>query len=133
MRFLLNTIAVTALALCAASPLHAAQAPEVAARDAAPHDLSGYWVALVTEDWRFRMMVAPPGDYEGITLTPLGQQLANGWNPDADLAAGEHCKAYGAGGLMRIPTRLKITWEDANVLSVVTDAGRQTRLLKFGP
>jgi hypothetical protein len=43
------------------------------------------------------------------------------------------CKAYGAGGIMRIPTRLNITWANDNVLSIQTDAGSQTRLLKFGP
>lgn len=132
MNFLIKSLAVSAAVLCAALPVQAAQAPENA-QEAAPHDLTGYWVALVTEDWRFRMMVAPAGDFEGINLTPMGQQLANAWDPDADIAAGDACKAYGAGGLMRIPTRLHITWASENVLSIETDAGQQTRLLKFGP
>jgi hypothetical protein len=132
MRFLNRALAVFALAFCALVPVYAAQAPENA-QAAAPFDLTGYWVALVTEDWRFRMMTAPTGDYQGINLTPLGQQVANAWDPAADTAAGQACKAYGAGGIMRMPTRLHITWADENVLSIATDAGRQTRLLKFGP
>jgi hypothetical protein len=79
------------------------------------------------------MMVAPAGDYQGINLTPAGQALADQWNPEADLASGNACKAYGAGGLMRMPTRLNITWVSDNVLSVAADAGRQMRVLKFGP
>jgi hypothetical protein len=133
MNLLSKAVAVAALVLGAVLPLQAAQAPATTARDNAPHDLTGYWVALVTEDWRSRMIVAPAGDFQGINLTPIGQQAANAWDPDADIAAGQACKAYGAGGLMRIPTRLNLTWQDANVLSVATDAGRQTRLLKFGP
>jgi len=102
------------------------------ARETAPIDLTGYWVALVTEDWRFRMITAPAGDYEGIGLTAHGREVADAWDPEADLASGNACKAYGAGGLMRIPTRLHVTWAEDNVLQIDTDAGMQTRLLKFG-
>lgn len=102
------------------------------AQEAAPIDITGYWVALVTEDWRFRMVTAPAGDYEGLGLTAKAREIADAWDPDADLASGNACKAYGAGGLMRIPTRLHITWASPNVLQIDTDAGMQTRLLKFG-
>lgn len=120
------------LLLSVASGMQAAEAPATA-RSTAPHDLSGYWVSLVTEDWRFRMMVAPAGDSEGINLTPEGERVAAAWDPDADLASGNACKAYGVGGIMRMPTRLNISWISDNVLSVAADAGRQTRVLKFGP
>jgi hypothetical protein len=33
---------------------------------------------------------------------------------------------------MRVPTRLRITWEDDSTLKVETDAGTQTRLFRFG-
>lgn len=102
------------------------------AREMAPIDITGYWVALVTEDWRFRMVAAPAGDYPGLPLTPAAQQQANAWDPELDEAAGEACRAYGAAGIMRIPTRLHITWANDNVLRIETDAGMQTRLLKFG-
>ncbi len=119
------------LAACLVNPTLAADAP-LSAREAAPHDLTGFWVAVVTEDWRYRMMTAPAGDFQGLPLNPRAQEIANAWNPEADTAAGLACKAYGAGGLMRIPTRLNITWANADVLSIETDAGKQTRLLKFG-
>jgi hypothetical protein len=113
---------------------YAAAQPQVeapSAREVAPIDFTGYWVALVTEDWRFRMLAAPAGDYEGIGLTPQGREIANAWDPDADQESGNACKAYGVGGLMRIPTRLHITWASDNILQIDTDAGMQTRLMKF--
>jgi len=115
------------------SPLQAQPGGEPqSAREVAPIALTGYWVSLVTEDWRFRMFTAPAGDYEGLGLTARAREIADAWDPEADIAAGNACKAYGAGGLMRIPTRLHITWANDNVLQVDTDAGMQTRLLKFG-
>ncbi len=62
-----------------------------------------------------------------------GTKVAKEWDPAKDEAAGNQCKAYGAAGLMRIPTGLHITWEDDNTLKIETDAGTQTRLLHFGP
>ncbi len=112
-------------------PAPAPQGPATA-KAAAPHDLTGYWVAVVTEDWRYRMLTAKAGDYPGINLTTAAQKLANAWDPARDIATGNVCKAYGAGGLMRQPTRLHITWAGDNVLSVETDAGKQKRLFKFG-
>ena len=126
--FVLVSLGLTAVAALA-QPGGASQS----AREAGPVDFTGYWVSLVTEDWRFRMLTAPAGDYEGIGLTARGREIANAWDPQADVATGNACKAYGAGGIMRIPTRLHITWADDNVLQVDTDAGMQTRLLKFGP
>jgi hypothetical protein len=102
------------------------------AQEQSAFDITGTWVSLVTEDWRFRMVTASAGDYEGIGLTAHGREVADAWDPDADIASGDACKAYGAGGLMRIPTRLNISWASENVLRIDTDAGMQTRLLKFG-
>jgi hypothetical protein len=102
-------------------------------KEGAPIDLTGYWVSVVTEDWRFRMIAAPKGDWSGVPLNPAGQKIAKDWDPAKDEAAGNQCKAYGAAGLMRLPTRLHITWQDDNTLKIETDAGTQTRLLRFGP
>src|SRR4029453_18379225 len=44
----------------------------------------------------------------------------------------DRCKAYGAGNIMRVPTRLHITWDNENSLKVETDAGQQTRRFYFG-
>jgi hypothetical protein len=107
--------------------------PPQPAKAVAPIDLTGYWVSIVTEDWRFRMIAAPKGDFAGVPLNPAGEKVTNQWDPAKDEAAGNQCKAYGAAGLMRIPTRLHITWQDDNTLKIETDAGTQTRLLHFGP
>jgi hypothetical protein len=61
------------------------------------------------------------------------RRIADAWDPAKDEAAGEQCKSYGAPALMRVPTRVRISWLDDNTLKVETDAGMQTRLLHFGP
>jgi hypothetical protein len=100
-----------------------------------PVDLTGYYVAVVTEDWRFRMVTPAKGEYPGIPLNPDGKRIADAWDPAKDEAAGEQCKAYGAPALMRIPGRIHITKKDENMFQVETDAGTQTRLfhLKANP
>ena len=106
--------------------------PPRAPRAAAPIDLTGYWVSIVTQDWRFRMVTPRKGDYQGVQLTPEAAKIADAWDPAKDEAAGEQCKSYGAPALMSVPGRLNITWQDDNTLKVDTDAGQQTRLLRFG-
>jgi len=101
------------------------------ARTMAPLDLTGYWVSIVTEDWRFRMLTPDKGDFPGVPLNPAGIALANRWDPAHDEASGEQCKSYGAAAIMRVPTRLHIGWADANTLRVDADAGEQTRTLHF--
>jgi hypothetical protein len=94
--------------------------------------VTGNWVAQITEDWRWRMITPPKGDYASVPLNALGRQVADGWDPSADTAAGEQCRAFGAGGIMRLPTRLKIAWADDDTLQIDTDLGEQVRRLHFG-
>ena len=127
--------AAVVLAAISAQPVAAqprAGAPQQTPRSAAPIDLTGYWVAVVTEDWRHRMATARKGDFESLPLNAEGRRVANEWNLEADNAAGMQCKAFGVGGLMRQPGRLHITWADDDTLKVEFDAGTQTRLLEFG-
>jgi hypothetical protein len=100
-------------------------------RASAPIDLTGYWVAYITEDWRWRMVTPAKGDYASIPLNVDGKRLADAWDPAKDESAGEACKSYGAPGLMRAPTRLRISWQDDTTLKLETDYGMQTRLLQF--
>ena len=109
-----------------------AAAASVSAKATAPIDLTGYWVSLVTEDWRWRMVTPAKGDYPSIPLNEAGKRAANDWDSSKDEAAGEQCKSYGAGNIIRQPGRLHITWEDENTLRVDFDAGTQTRLFHFG-
>ena len=103
-----------------------------APKAAAPVDLTGYWVSLVTEDWRFRMVTPPKGDYASVPINAEARKVADAWDPDKDIASGNQCKAYGAAALMRAPGRLHIDWADDNTLKIDTDAGTQTRLFHFG-
>jgi hypothetical protein len=108
--------------------------PPPTAKANATVDLTGYWVSLVTEDWRWRMKVPDKGDVSSIPFTndQAKRAILQAWDPAKDEAEGNQCKAYGAAAIMRVPTRLHITWETDNVLKVETDAGLQTRLFRFG-
>jgi hypothetical protein len=106
--------------------------PPKSPRAAAPIDLSGYWVSVVTEDWRFRMVVPDKGDYASIPLNPEGRKVAGAWDPAKDQTAGDACRSYGAAAIMRVPGRLHIYWENDETLRIDTDSGTQTRLLHFG-
>ena len=102
--------------------------PPASPRAAAPTDLTGNWVAVITEDWQWRMVTPGKGDYASVPLNPAGRKLADSWTPDQDGS----CKAYGAPALLRHPGRLRISWEDERTLKIETDAGVQTRRLRFG-
>jgi len=104
------------------------------ARTAAPVDLTGTWVSIVTEDWRWRMVTPQKGDYSTVqaVMTPEARKVADAWDPARDTAAGEQCRAYGAGAIMRAPGRIRISWENDTTLKVETEAGTQTRLFEFG-
>ena len=105
-------------------------APPLSAWAAAHFDLTGYWVPVITEDWRTRMTTAPRGDYAGVPLSPEGRRIADAWDPAGD-AGDLACRAYGVGGLLRLPLRLHITWADDQTLRIDSDAGQQARLLRF--
>src|SRR5213079_2943230 len=106
--------------------------PPPNARTAAPIDFTGQWVSVVTEDWRYRMITPPKGNYAGVPLNDAARKIADRWDPAKDEAAGAQCKSYGAANIMRVPARLHITWENDQTLKLETDAGMQTRLFYFG-
>jgi len=108
----------------------AAQPPAAGKADAVI-DITGNWVSVVNEDWRWRMVTPPKGDYVSVPLNAEGVKAANSWDSAKDEAAGEQCKAYGAAGLMRLPTRVRIGWADDRTMRLETDAGGQTRLFRF--
>jgi hypothetical protein len=101
------------------------------AKASAPVDLTGYWVAFVTKDWRFRMVTPRKGDYRAVPMTEQARKVADTWDPAADEAAGNQCKSYGAPAVMRLAARFHITWQDDNTLRVDSDAGMQNRLFHF--
>lgn len=132
------SLALGLLAALGTSAAHAQRGPggpgagPANARDGAPIDLTGTWVSIVSEDWRHRMATARVGDYESVPISGNGRRVADAWDLAADNAAGLQCKAFGIGGIMRQPGRLRIDWEDDQTLRIEFDAGTQTRLLHFG-
>ncbi len=129
----LLTVLFLAIAVPQVEAQRGQRGPSRPPREAAPVDLTGYWVSLVSEDWRVRMLMGQKGDWLFLmgtygSLNAEGLRVANA----ADPANEDTCKAYGAAGIMRVPGRLHITWQDDQTLRVDTDAGTQTRLLRFG-
>jgi hypothetical protein len=114
-------------------------APPQTGQQAALIDLTGYWVSVVDEDWRFRMMTPPKGDYAQVPLNAAARKIADQFDP-AQYGGAKYqtsqiidCRAYGGAGLMHMPTRLHITWDSPEVFKIETDWGVQTRLLHFTP
>jgi len=107
--------------------------PPASPKAAAPIDITGTWVPLITEDWRVRMVTPKKGDYESVPISAEGRKVADAWDPAKDEAAGQQCKAYGAAAVMRMPGRIRVSWENDTTLKVETEAGTQTRHLQFIP
>ena len=137
-RFNVLTIAAAALlvastgALAQGPPGGRGAAPPRSPREAAPVDFTGYWVSLITEDWRWRMVTPAREDFVGVPLNAAGRKTGAAWDPARDEAEGNACKAYGAPSILRTPTRLRISWQDDQTLKIETDNGTQTRLFHFG-
>jgi hypothetical protein len=110
-----------------------AAGPPATPKAAAPFDLTGTWVPLITEDWRVRMVTPKKGDYESVPISAEGRKVADSWDPAKDEAAGQPCKAYGAAAVMRMAGRVRISWENDTTLKIETEAGTQTRRLQFIP
>ena len=104
-------------------------AASAGAQNAAPIDLTGDWISVVSEDWRWRLVAPAKGDYASVPLNDAGTRAADGWIPGSDE---DSCLVYGAPSILRIPTRLRIRWSDATTLTIDAEAGMQTRRILFG-
>jgi hypothetical protein len=135
-RFVASLALATSVTAVVAGQGRGAPTSVPAAKAVAPIDVTGYWVAVVNKEWRFRMVIPAKGDFfgpiGGIPINAEARRAAEAWDPARDEKAGEACKGFGAAGLMRVPGRLRIGWQDDNTLRVDTDAGMQTRVLHFG-
>jgi len=127
---LLPRFAAAVLSALFASVVNGQPADSASAREAALFDPTGYWVSVVSEEWRWRMLRPPKGDYSSIPLNAEGRRVADRWDPTTQ-SDNDRCLQYGAAGGMRIPGRLHIEWDDANTLRIDFDAGMQTRMLQF--
>jgi hypothetical protein len=107
------------------------QGPPPTPRAAALVDLTGNWVSIIDDEWRWRMLTPAKGDFSFLPLNAEARRLASMWDPAKDEAEGNGCRAFGAAGLMHLPTRLEISWVDDKTLEIDADAGMQKRLMHF--
>jgi hypothetical protein len=132
----LSAVAFSALSASPALSAPAASSGQAPAtppnpRAAAPFDLTGYWVSVVSEDWAWRMVTPRKGDYASVPLNAEGRRVADTWDPATDEAGGNQCRSYGVGHIMRVPGRVHVTWDNDTTIKIETDAGQQTRMLRF--
>jgi len=104
--------------------------PPRTAKSVAPIDVTGYWMSMIVDEWRFRV-TPQKGDIPWMPLNPEARKVAGAWDPAKDEAEGKACKAYGAVGITQRPGRMHITWADDNTLKADFDTGTQTRLFHF--
>jgi hypothetical protein len=140
LRGLRGFVVVAVLVLAAGQPAYAQRggaggrgggAPATPQASAAL-DLTGHWVSVISEDWKYRMVTPKRGVFDSLPLNAEGRKVGLAWDPAKDEASGEACRAYTAANVMRLPGRLRISWRDPSTLQIETDAGTQTRLLHFG-
>ena len=111
--FCLFTFAFVSADLRAQRGRGAAPGPPPTGQGVAPIDVTGYWVSLVVDEWRFRV-TPQKGAIAYLPLNAEARQIANAWDPAKDEADGKSCKAYGAVGVMQRPGRLHVTWDNPN-------------------
>ncbi len=127
----LVSLAALSVATATAQPPGGPPQPPRSPRAAAPIDLTGWWVSVITEDWRWRMVTPLRGDFANIPAAQAAYAVGAAWDPAKDEAAGDVCKAYAAPAILRRPSRLHVTWANDDTLKIETDEGTQTRLLHF--
>jgi hypothetical protein len=131
--YLLRAFLSVAIGVIAAIPIAGQRGSQPARTPMAdaPFDPTGYWVSLVSDEWRYRMLTPPKGNVDYVPVNPEGRRVAEAWDSAKDEGGGEQCKGYGAVGVMRLPGRLHISWVDDSTLRIDTDTGSQTRLFHF--
>src|SRR5690606_18795959 len=82
-------VAALAIGFALQGPVALGQPPptppeQQSARERAPIDLTGQWVAVVNEDWRWRMVTPPVGDTASIPLNARGREVAEAWDLERD-------------------------------------------------
>src|SRR5580692_4127248 len=113
----------------AQQPAPAAQPPRTA-KSVAPIDVTGYWMSMIVDEWRFRV-TPQKGDIPYMPLNAEARKVAQAWDPARDEAEGKACKAYGAVGITQRPGRMHIAWTDDGTLKMDFDTGTQSRILHF--
>jgi hypothetical protein len=127
----LSLLSVAIPALAQNRPAGPPTGPPPTPKSAAAVDLTGNWVSVINDEWRWRMITPAKGDVSFVPVNAEARRLTNAWDLAKDEADGDACRAFGAAGIMHLPTRLKISWADDNTLELDTDAGTQMRLFHF--
>jgi hypothetical protein len=54
-------------------------APPATGKSGASIDLTGYWVSVVTEDWRWRMVTPLKGDAASVPINAEARKVVDAW------------------------------------------------------
>ena len=81
----------------------AAQTP----KSTAPIDLTGTWVSIITEDWRYRFLTSPKGDFYSLPVNADAKKASLGYTP----TQADACRNYHAPTLLTVPTQRMLTQE----------------------
>ena len=85
---------------------------------------------MVTDDWRYRMLTPPKGNADYIQVNAEARKVMDGWDPAKDEASGEPVAGTAPAEIMRLPSRLHITWDDDNTMKMDIDAGHPDAALR---
>ena len=98
-------------------------AAQPSTRANAPLNLTGNWVAVISEDWRWRMITPARGDFPSIPLNFEGQQvLITGASRGIGIAAAKEFLAWGA----RVAVNGRT---EQSVATAITELGGGDRLI----
>src|ERR1700722_19495367 len=75
------------------------QGPPPTPKAAAVVDLTGNWVSIIDDEWRWRMITPAKGDVSFVPVNAEARRITNSWDPAKDEAEGNACPALGAAGI----------------------------------
>ena len=116
----MRSLGTTALAILASAPLVAL------AQDDIP-DITGYWDAMLTEEFRIRLYGPEPGEIDGLPLNEKGREAALNFDPNDYYKPENQCRKHGGAYVMRGPFAKQFLYEDDNTLVIRIELEAQTR------
>lgn len=116
----MKTLRATVLSILASAPVLAP------AQEAIP-DITGYWDAMLTEEFRIRLYGPEPGEIDGLPLNEKGREAALNFDPNDYYKPENQCRKHGGAYVMRGPFAKQFFYEDDATLVIRIELEAQTR------